>query len=329
MLFLRKLDLSVEIKPKIAVILRGGLGNQLFQVAAALTLAEGNRVVVFNSPGSTRTTNGSPDILYFNLPESIRFENPQFTRFHEKLLSLNLRLGLSNHRNKAVGLGKGALGFLSDCCLTIFFRSQTHLVTATNVGYFDVKLRNSTNLLNGYFQTETWANTLRTFSELNQLKLASESERLSQLITRAKSEKPIVLHVRIGDYTNEPGIGVLKNLYFWNALKKLEDLTLNRNIWIFSDEPDSVKIADIVPPNFSAIIIKEPELNPAETLELMRYGSSYVISNSTFSWWAAFLSYDQNASTIMPTPWFKSAPSPTRIKPKNWIEIERTDQNEI
>ncbi len=315
----------METKSKVSVFLRGGLGNQLFQVAAALTLARGNRAMVFISPGSTRTTEGSPDILYFNLPDSLRIENPQFTRFHEKLLSINLRLGILNHKNKAVRLTMGALGFLSDCCLTIFFRSPTHLVTATNVGYFEAKLKKSSNLLNGYFQAETWANTLLTYSELNQIKLVSESERLGQLITRAKSEKPIVLHVRLGDYKNEPGIGVLKNLYFWNALRKLEDLTPKRNIWIFSDEPDSVKITDIVPLNFSAIIIKEPELNPAETLELMRYGSSYVISNSTFSWWAAFLSYDKNASTIMPTPWFKSTPSPTGIKPKNWIEIERTD----
>ncbi len=315
----------MKIKPKISVILRGGLGNQLFQVAAALTFAEGNRAIIFNSPGSTRTTEGLPDILYFTLPDNIRIENPQFTRFHEKLLSVNLRLGILNHRIKAVRLIRRALGFLSDCCLTIFFRSPTHLVTATNVGYFEVKLKNSSNLLNGYFQAETWANTLLTNSELSQIKLVSESERLGQLITRAKSEKPIVLHIRLGDYNNEPGIGVLENLYFWNALRKLEDLTPGRNIWIFSDEPDSVKIADIVPINFSAKIIKEPDLNPAETLELMRYGSSYIISNSTFSWWAAFLSYDRNASTIMPTPWFKSAPSPKGIKPKNWIEIERTD----
>jgi hypothetical protein len=312
----------MDTKPKVSVILRGGLGNQLFQVAAALALADGNHVEVFNSPGSTRATQERTDILYFNLPVNLKFKNPQFTRFLERLVSLNLKMGLWNQRNKLIRLIFKAIELFSDFSLTIFFRIPTHLVNATDVGFFKVKLKKSKNLLNGYFQSEAWANNLLNYSELKELKLITESVLLKQLINQAKSDAPIILHIRLGDYRNEPKFGVLKNTYFINALKKLENLTSSRKIWIFSNEPDSVKISEIVPPNFSASVIDEPKLNSAETLELMRYGASYVISNSTYSWWAAFLRYNKNAITIMPTPWFKAGPSPTGIKPKNWIEIE-------
>ena len=40
------------------------------------------------------------------------------------------------------------------------------------------------------------------------------------------------------------------------------------------------------------------------TLEKMRWGSGYVIGNSSFSWWGAFLSHTKNAPTVAPKPWF-------------------------
>jgi hypothetical protein len=77
-----------------------------------------------------------------------------------------------------------------------------------------------------------------------------------------------------------------------------------------------------LPPTFNVSVIGENGLNPAETLELMRHGSAYVIANSTFSWWAAFLSYQSGCTKIMPAPWFQNMPSPIGIKPQDWIEIE-------
>jgi hypothetical protein len=102
----------------------------------------------------------------------------------------------------------------------------------------------------------------------------------------------------------------------------MESSVLSKNIWIFTDEAESVSEFVSPSPNFRVSIIGEIGLNSAETLELMRYGSGYVIANSTFSWWAAFLSYQSKCTTIMPTPWFQKKSSPIGIKPHDWTEIE-------
>jgi hypothetical protein len=96
----------------------------------------------------------------------------------------------------------------------------------------------------------------------------------------------------------------------------------SRNVWVFSDEPTEVNQYIKLPLGYGMRVVGDNGLNPAETLELMRHGSAYVIANSTFSWWAAFLSYERGCPTIMPAPWFQNMPSPEGIKPENWIEIE-------
>jgi hypothetical protein len=115
---------------------------------------------------------------------------------------------------------------------------------------------------------------------------------------------------------------VLTPAYYKTALQELESKSASKNIWIFTDELESVNEFISLPPTFNVSVIGENGLNPAETLELMRHGSAYVIANSTFSWWAAFLSYQSGCTKIMPAPWFQNMPSPIGIKPQDWIEIE-------
>jgi len=56
----------------------------------------------------------------------------------------------------------------------------------------------------------------------------------------------------------------------------------------------------------------------ASTLEAMRFGRGYVIANSTFSWWGAYLSHTDHAEVIAPDPWFQGMDSPDSLIPRNW-----------
>jgi hypothetical protein len=89
-------------------------------------------------------------------------------------------------------------------------------------------------------------------------------------------------------------------------------------IWIFSDEPEAVK--EILPDWIlhNSRIILEGLDSPASTIQAMRLGYGYVLSNSTFGWWGAKLSYNQHAPVIVPKPWFKIKDEPRLLIPKHW-----------
>jgi hypothetical protein len=91
------------------------------------------------------------------------------------------------------------------------------------------------------------------------------------------------------------------------------------SIWVFTDSPNEIQ--EYLPPDRSTKVFIVPgDLNTAETFELMRSAKAYIIANSTFSWWAAYLSYTKNPIIYAPDPWFKNIEDPASLIPSHWIK---------
>ena len=135
------------------------------------------------------------------------------------------------------------------------------------------------------------------------------------------SARPIIIHVRLGDYREIPTYGVLDSEFFEKALDRVVAQVGNQDIWLFSDTPELA--LTMMPKKYLDKINVIPEIDgcAASTLQLMRYGSGYVIANSTFSWWSAFLRFDQSSPVICPRPWFRNAPEPEGLIPSAWIRV--------
>ncbi len=304
-----------------ALILRGGLGNQLFQFAAGLSILREN-FVIWTSAGEPRRTLGEVDLTYFTLPSQLSIEDGPNSSLIRKLLAWNLVLGLKSAESKRWK----ALCLISKFSSAVYFsvttRTRTKLVPGSGVGFFDLRIRNRELILNGYFQSDFWASDKKTNEILHQLKIASPSNPLLHWIEIIHIANPIIVHVRLGDYRSEAGIGILNSNYFYRALSSPILRGISKNVWIFTDEPSAIEVNKLVPTGYKTRVFDDLSLSPAETLELMRNGAAYVISNSTFSWWAAFLSYNRSCPRFMPTPWFKNSKSPLGIKPLEWIEVD-------
>ena len=129
------------------------------------------------------------------------------------------------------------------------------------------------------------------------------------------------MHIRLGDYKNSEGFGVLKSKYFLQGLTKFDLIDEKKEIWLFSDEPREA--LSLIPKKYHNRIFVVPDSVKETSLqfELMRNCQNYIISNSTFSWWAAFLSHNKKSQVCVPDRWFKSVSEPFELVPPNWQRV--------
>ena len=125
--------------------------------------------------------------------------------------------------------------------------------------------------------------------------------------------------MRLGDYKNKAEFGIPSLKYYRNAIDFISTLIDISSIWVFSDEPDLAKqkLTPVIP-NVHTRWIGNIDDSAAATLDLMRNGVGYVIANSSFSWWAAFLSHNKNAPVVAPVPWFNRNNEPKNLYPAHW-----------
>ena len=151
--------------------------------------------------------------------------------------------------------------------------------------------------LRGYFQTEKY------FKHIEK-EIRSDFTFKDEILNPCKEmiesvENPIALHVRRGDYIkNAENHFNLPIEYYDAALGKFDD---DRNVIVFSDDPlwchDEGTFVD------DRFIISENEDNRVD-LCLMSLCDDFIIANSSYSWWGAWLSTNKDKTVIAPAQWF-------------------------
>ena len=120
----------------------------------------------------------------------------------------------------------------------------------------------------------------------------------------------ISIHLRLGDYENFKSVYEVTGLeYFSNALRIIEKSTdlKKAKIWLFSDEPKKAHdlISSLI--KIDRVLDESTGLNEAETISLMSSSRAIICSNSTFSWWAGYLSED-NTQVYFPKQYLRGVP---------------------
>ena len=206
---------------------------------------------------------------------------------------------------------------------------SVYVITGSSNGVgFDPKFKLNKKGINvSYFQSTKYIDETKIIDSMRSLKLINPSTKFASMAKRAKVEAPIVVHIRLGDYKNEDSFGIPSMFYYKTALELLTSRNATRSIWLFSNEPEQA--LDLIPEVYRQKIEVVPveDLSSAETLELMRFGNSYIIGNSSFSWWGATLSYSEDATVICPSPWFKGAPTPNKLIPDRWLQLDACYEN--
>ncbi|KAI0560378.1 Glycosyl transferase family 11 [Gracilaria domingensis] len=134
----------------------------------------------------------------------------------------------------------------------------------------------------------------------------------------------ISIHVRRGDYLKKFNKGLLEPLsldYYRHALKRVPDDGI---FLIFSDDPKwcEENVFRVFSGYRKRIITVVQERDPAVALLMMSLSDHFIIANSTFSWWAAYLGQNPKKIVIAPKNWFgPRVKVENQIYPKEWIIV--------
>lgn len=307
---IRLRDVDGMSQKKIYVELLGGLGNQLFGVSAALHAAwkSDAELVLDKSQISKGLTNHGvsiSDLDFFCQGQPMHFQTVD-----ARPMMLKSRVFLRALLSRLMGQ-KSRLWF-----------PLIRTYYSTSVGYeHDFDFFPDRSFIQGYFQSYVYFENLRRVNKAFEIAPTYPSEWYSSLAAECRELRPVMIHMRRGDYKGLSDFGLLSGAYYKEALDVLyekDQALASKEIWLFSDEVDlalgSLAAVGIHP---DRTIVPPEASSAAESLALMTKGSGIVIANSTFSWWAAMLG-DYQGLVVCPTEWFRSMPAPEKLIPPNW-----------
>jgi hypothetical protein len=262
----------------------GGLGNQLFNYALGLSLSKIKKVDLFFDLLKLQNTKSLKLALNcFNIPDK-REVSPFLRGFF---------LGRKNHVSLLLPESLKYESVKED---------DKWWVCRTELKY--IKTKNI--YLQGVFAfPELFTNIIPELKEQIQLSENKKSSRFRYFENIIISTpNPVCLHIRRGDYVSAQLSSIFKIIdenYYTRAIEYIYSMVPDCKIFIFFDTVDYNLLSNLSIEN--SVQISDNNLSDVEEFELMRICRHHITANSTFSWWATFLS-SQGGITIMPEVWY-------------------------
>ncbi|AUD00507.1 alpha-1,2-fucosyltransferase [Spirosoma pollinicola] len=282
-----------------------GLGNQLFQYAAARHLALKNKTALYL------------DLSYYLYEYSTDTVRP-------------FKLGQFAVPYKL--LQKSPMEYVSKATKLLPNRSlpPIFLFLKEKQFHFDnsvIQARANCITLEGFWQSEAYfrdsADTIRRELTLNSIP-SPEFEQYQQLI--ANTPTPVSIHIRRGDYVNHPEFsktfGFVGIDYYKQALQELNARHENARLFVFSDDHEWVHQNLALPDDTVFVQNTGPNADVADMM-LMSHCRHHIIANSSFSWWGAWLNPNPAKLVISPRQWYKQQPTwnTKDLLPATWLAL--------
>ena len=129
--------------------------------------------------------------------------------------------------------------------------------------------------------------------------------------------------IRRGDFesgSNVPFCSVCSVGYYERAIKLIKEKVEKPRFFFFTEEPEWVRKNICIPPN--SLIIGDDKIKYWDKLYVMSKCTNFIVSNSTYVWWAQHLSTSRKI-VIAPDRWRNITPEMHRaIYETDWITIE-------
>jgi len=293
----------------IVSVLKGGVGNQLFQYAFARSL-------------SIRT--GS----------TLYFDKSWFSTSLAKKTGAIRKIALNDFQVNGKFLPDGyarsitaIAQYLGECThLKSILDNHVFLIDQNNVFPQLKKLRKnrcSLVLIDGFWQSEDFFSNIKRILRQELILNYALTPQDRKIANEIKTRNSVSLHVRRGDYANSKRTnrrhGVLDMDYYHAAVDRIAGQTKASFIYVFSDDIPWCRENLVFDQPWR--LVSDNSRKISSELHIMACCRHHIIANSSFSWWGAWLGEKKGSRIIAPKHWFKSGPELFRIVPERWIRL--------
>jgi hypothetical protein len=297
----------------VIVKLYGGLGNQLFQYALGRKIAAKNSAALkldvltgFENDFYRRKY----CLAYFNIQE--RFASlEEVTALTRPRMAERVRAKLLRRQPRA------ARTYIRER----HFHFDSHVLNLPDGIYLD-----------GYWQSEKYfidiqeiirkEFTVKTALTDMNLKIAKDIIKTNSICIHVRR-----LHGISGDKVDGHAVkthGSASLDYYYNAIKYFSDKYNELHFFVFADETEWAE-DNIKPDAPTTYITHNASDKGYEDLRLMSYCKHFIIANSTFSWWGAWLNPRKDKMVLAPSQWFGKEEQASRkmhdLLPASWIVL--------
>jgi len=293
----------------ITIILKGGLGNQLFQYAAAKNIAEKNGAKLYID--AQTGFNGDPFKRSFSLNV---FNISSTVLYPKKIIKFNVF-----QINKYFIILLNRLFFLK-------FRFKIIEKTYQFDPAFEVLTITYPVSLEGYFQSEKYFINIRDIL-LKEFEFKNPPNPIGQkYLDEISKLNSVSIHFRKYDSPNTIDTSSINGIcsleYYIKAINFIQNNIQTPFFYIFSDDIEWVK-KNI---DTSGLDVKYISHNGTESnyedLRLMSACKHNIIANSSFSWWGAWLNKNPDKIVIAPKKWLASDKYDYKdVVPEKWIKL--------
>lgn len=173
--------------------------------------------------------------------------------------------------------------------------------------YFPVKKSNRVRYVEGLYQSYRYFDEYKEEIKQEFTVKSAINKQNEEFIKELSTCESVCVHIRRGDYTENAWSklwAVCDNDYYQRGIEKIKERVMNPVFYIFSNSHEDI---EWIKENYDLGDVKYIDLGNTDfdDFRLMYNCKHFVISNSTYSWWAQYLASNPDKIVVAPSMWHK------------------------
>ncbi len=285
----------------------GGLGNQMFQYAMGRAVAIANE-----------------DLLKLDISG---FSNYELHQGFELQRIFNCSFEVATEDNFRSALGWQSARYIRRILLKremSVFRGKGFVIEP-HFEYWDGIKKIPSNVFTiGYWQSEKYFLSVAAQIRNDFTFCLPFNDQNSEIAKQIEGVNAVSLHVRRGDYVNNPTTTATHGLcsldYYQKAISYISERVEKPEFFVFSDDIEWVKnhLRIGFPCQYVDHNLNTESYNDMRLMSLCQHN---IIANSSFSWWGAWLNSRANKIVTAPKTWFANGTNTQDLLPDTWIRL--------